>query len=97
MKYVFTILGTLPALWEDFFCTVAGAKVNISIYSQQYLLEEGDDPLDYLHEDEGDGWSDMVTMSPVITEDIAKQELAGMLGVSPELVVIRQQGLFQSV
>jgi hypothetical protein len=85
----FEIWGELPAPWEDFFSRDK-AYSSVTLYTRKEAESSGE-------EEDEDGWRCAVVDAPSIDEAIAKAEIAKLLGIAAEDVVIVSKGLAQSV
>lgn len=89
MTVSFEILGTLPAPWEDFF-SMDKAYPSVTLYTRKEADSSGE-------EEDEDGWRCAVVDAPSIDEAIAKEEIAKLLGIAAQDVVIVSKGVAQSV
>jgi hypothetical protein len=88
---VFTISGSLPAPWEDFFCR-EGNYPHFTLMTRENADACGEE-----NGDGTDGWIDLILDVAVIDEDIARLAIAESLGISnPEEIEIVQQAWCQS-
>lgn len=92
---VYSIPGSLPASWEDFFsCDSRYPHVTILTKAEfdSARAEFGDPPA------ADDGWLDIVVDVSCIDLDVARLALADALGVdNPEDIVITERGVCASV
>lgn len=89
MTVTFEILGRLPAPWEDFF-SQDEAFPSVTLYTRKEAESSGE-------EEDEEGWRCAVVDAPSIDEAIAKNEIAKLLGIAAEDVVIVSQDVAQSV
>lgn len=88
----YSISGSLPAPWEDFFC-VDKTHPHITLMTRANAEDCGGE-----YGDGSDGWLDIIIDVDVICEDIARLAIADALGIdNPEDIVIDQARFAQSV
>lgn len=106
MPIIYSISGSLPASWEDFFCRDGGypsitimTKSEADADAAKFSVEPSEAVAAALAEAPTDSkWLDIVVDVPTIDEDVARLSIAEAIGIdNPEDIVIEQIGVCESV
>lgn len=92
MAIKYKITGTLPARWEDFLAEDHPRYPHFTLMTRA----EAEGPGGTEDGDGQDGWVDRALDVEAIDEALARSTIADVLGVSPDDIVIAQEGWCQA-